>query len=114
MLKATSMILAAAMVFTPVAAAESLKEVTLKMNYDPALLTSEDGAETIVTSLKREARKVCSQRVPAMGAVYVDETCTDTLVKAAIQQIHADVSTSGAEIAPTFQRLAAVDYALAN
>ena len=110
MLKATSMILAAAMVLTPVAAAESLKEVTLKMNYDPALLTSEDGAET----LKREARKVCSQRVPAMGAVYVDEACADALVKAAIQQIHADVSTAGAEIAPGFQRLAAVDYALAN
>lgn len=114
MLKATSMILAAAMALTPVAAAESLKEVTLKMNYDPALLTSEDGAETIVTSLKREARKVCSQRVPAMGAVYVDETCADALVKAAIQQIHADVSTSGADITPGFQRLAALDYALAN
>ena len=114
MLKATSMILAAAMVLTPVAAAESLKEVTLKMNYDPALLTSEDGAETIVTSLKREARNICSQRVPAMGAVYVDETCADALVNAAIQQIHADVSTSGADITPGFQRLAAVDYALAN
>jgi hypothetical protein len=49
-----------------------------------------------------------------MGAVYVDETCADALVKAAIQQIHADVSTSGADITPGFQRLAAVDYALAN
>lgn len=114
MFKATSMILAAAMVLTPIAAAESLKEVTLKMDYDPALLTSEAGAETIVSDLKREARKVCSQRVPAVGAVYVDTDCADALVKAAVQQIHADVSDAGAAIAPGFQRLAVVDYALAN
>lgn len=114
MLKATSMILAAAMVLTPVAAAESLKEVTLKMNYDPALLTSEAGAETIVSDLKREARKVCSHRVPALSTVVVDNACADALVKAAVQQIHADVSDAGAAVAPGFQRLAAVDYALAN
>ncbi|ABI78236.1 hypothetical protein HNE_0368 [Hyphomonas neptunium ATCC 15444] len=114
MLKATSMILAAAMVLTPVAAAESLKEVTLKMDYDPAALTSEAGAATLVSELKREARKVCSQRMPAIGSVYVDTTCADTLVKSAVQQIHADVSDAGQAVAPEFQRLAAVDYALAN
>ena len=114
MLKATSMILAAAMVLTPVAAAESLKEVTLKMDYDPALLTSEAGVETLVSELKREARKVCSQRLPAIGSVYVDADCADTLVKAAVTQIHADVSDAGQAVAPEFQRLAAVDYALAN
>lgn len=114
MLKVSSMILAAAMMVTPVAAAESLKEVTLKMNYDPALLTSEAGAETLVSDLKREARKVCSQRIPALGSVYVDTNCADTLVKAAVQQIHADVSDAGQAVVPDFQRLAAVDYALAN
>ncbi|MFN3607661.1 MAG: UrcA family protein [Hyphomonas sp.] len=114
MLKVSSIILAAAMALTPVAAAESLKEVTLKMDYDPALLTSETGAETVVSQLKREARKVCSQRLPAIGSVYVDTNCADTLVKAAVQQIHADVSDAGQAVAPEFQRLAAVDYALAN
>lgn len=114
MLKVSSIILAAAMAFTPVAAAESLKEVTLKMDYDPALLTSETGAETVVSQLKREARKVCSQRLPAIGSVYVDTDCADTLVKAAVQQIHADLNDAGQAVAPEFQRLAAVDYALAN
>lgn len=114
MLKATSMILAAAMVLTPVAAAESLKEVTLTMDYDPALLTSDAGAESIISELKREARKVCSQRLPAIGSIYVDTTCADSLVKAAVQQIEADVSGAGQAVSPGFARLAAVDYALAN
>jgi UrcA family protein len=114
MLKFSSMILAAAMAVTPVAAAESLKEVTLKMDYDPALLTSEAGAETLVSELKREARKVCSQRLPAVGSMVVDADCADALVKAAVTQIHADVSDAGQAVAPEFQRLAAVDYALAN
>lgn len=114
MLKASSIILAVAMAITPVAAAESLKEVTLKMDYDPALLTSEAGAETLVSELKREARKLCSQRLPAIGSVYVDTNCADTLVKAAVQQIHADVIDAGQAVAPEFQRLASVDYALAN
>ena len=114
MLKVSSMIVAAAMVLTPVAAADSLKEVTLKMDYDPALLTSDAGAETLVSELKREARKVCSQRLPAIGSMYVDSECANSLVKAAVQQIHADVSEAGADVAPDFQRLAAVEYALAN
>ena len=59
MLKATSMILAAAMALTPVAAAESLKEVTLKMDYDPALLTTEAGVDTLGCELVSKARKLC-------------------------------------------------------
>lgn len=113
MLKATSMILAAAMALTPVAAADSLKEVTLKMDYDPALLTTEAGVETLVSDLQSKARKLCSQRVPALGSIYVDADCSATLVKAAVQQIHAD-QAAAVELAPAFQRLAAVDYALAN
>ena len=113
MLKATSMILAAAMALTPVAAAESLKEVTLKMDYDPALLTTEAGVDTLVSELESKARKLCSQRVPALGSIYVDADCSASLVKAAVQQIHADQASS-VELAPPFQRLAAVDYALAN
>lgn len=113
MLKATSMILAAAMVLAPVAAAESLKEVTLTMDYDPALLTTEAGVETLVSDLESKARKLCSQRVPAIGAIYVDDTCSASLVKAAVQQIHADQATA-VELAPAFQELAAVDFVLAN
>ena len=114
MLKATSMILAAAMVLTPVAVAGPVKEVTLTMDYDPALLASEDGAATLVADLESKARKLCSQRVPALGTVYVDAECSASLVKAAVAQIHADQSELGLELAPAFQRLAAVDYALAN
>ena len=46
--------------------------------------------------------------------MVVDADCADALVKAAVTQIHADVSDAGQAVAPEFQRLAAVDYALAN
>jgi len=120
MFKPTVSILAAAMILAPVASAESLKgterlrEVTLHMEYDPAKLTTEEGTASLVKSLKREARRACSQRISVMSSYYVDFDCADTLVKAAIQKIHADQSEAGLDIAPSFQRLAALDYALIN
>lgn len=114
MFKATSMILAAAMVFSPFAAAEPLKEVTLKMDYDPALLASDEGTDLLVTSLKREARKVCSHRVPATGSTYIDRDCVDGLMTAAVQQIHDDQSAAGQLFAPSFEQLVTVEYALVN
>lgn len=114
MLKVTSTILAAAMVLTPVAVAGPVKEVTLKMDYDPALLSTDAGVETLVSDLETKARKVCSQRIPAIGSIYVDTECSANLVKAAVQQIHADQSEAGLDIAPGFQTLASVDFPLAN
>ncbi|MFN4025037.1 MAG: UrcA family protein [Hyphomonas sp.] len=114
MFKPTSMILAAAMVLTPFAAAQSGKEVTLRMDYDPALLASDDGADSLVKSLKREARKLCSQRIPATGGTYLDQDCVSNLMTAAIQQIHNDQTAAGTQIAPGFEKLVTVEYALAN
>lgn len=114
MFKPTTMILAAAMVLTPIAAAEGGKEVTLRMNYDPGLLASDDGAGSLITSLKREARKVCSQRIPATGGTYIDQDCVTSLMTAAVHQIHEDQSAAGTPIAPGFEKLVTVEYALAN
>lgn len=114
MFKPTSMILAAAMLLTPFAAAQGGAEVTLRMDYDPALLASDEGADSLITLLKREARKVCSQRIPATGGTYVDQDCVAGLMAAAIQQIHADQSAAGTAIAPGFEKLVTVEYALAN
>lgn len=114
MFKPTSMILAAAMVLTPLATAQSGKEVTLRMDYDPALLASDAGADSLVKSLKREARKLCSQRVPATGGNFIDQTCVSGLMTAAIQQIHADQTAAGTQLAPGFEKLVTVEYALVN
>lgn len=113
MFKATFLILAATMALVPMAAAQP-KQVTLAMDYDPALLSSETGAQALVSDLTREAHKLCSQRMPALGTLLVDKDCAADLVKAAVQQIHAEHASAGQEIAPGFQKLAAVDHVLAN
>ncbi len=56
------MILAAAMALAPVAVAGPAKEVTLTMDYDPALLTTDAGVESLVSSLESKARKLCSTK----------------------------------------------------
>lgn len=114
MFRPTSMILAAAMMLTPFAAAEGGTEVTLRMDYDPALLASDDGADGLVRSLKRQARKVCSQRIPATGGYYIDQDCVSSLMAAAVHQIHEHQSAAGTQIAPGFEKLVTVEYALAN
>lgn len=114
MFKPTATILGAALLLTPIAFASDLKEVTLRVNYDPAVLETEAGSAELVRELRRESRKVCSHRVIITGTPYVDRGCVDSLVSAAIQQIHADQTQAGQAIAPAFERLAVLDYAQAN
>lgn len=115
MFKATSMILAAAMIVTPLASAGTVKEVTLQMNYDPALLSSEEGAAQVVKSLKREARKLCSHRMPATGSLVIDSECKADLTRAAVQQIQAEQAAAGNPVAGNLAHLAGASvYPLAN
>lgn len=114
MFKPVATILAAALILSPVAAASGLTEVTLQMNYDPAKLETEAGAAEIVSELRREARKLCTHRMIVIGAPMLDQACADSLVKAAIAQIHADQTAAGRALSPAFESLVTVNYAQAN
>lgn len=114
MFKPTATILAAALILSPAAFAQAPTEVTLHVSYDPQLLASEAGSAELVRTLRREARKVCSHTIVITGTPYTDRVCVDNLVTEAIRQIHSDQSAAGQAIAPAFEQLASLDYALAN
>ncbi|MFN7056278.1 UrcA family protein [Hyphomonas sp.] len=114
MFKPVATILAAALILSPVAAASGLTQVTLTMNYDAEKLETEAGTAEIVSELRREARKLCTHRLLVIGAPMVDQACADSLVKEAIQQIHADQSAAGRALSPAFKSLVTVNYAEAN
>ncbi len=114
MLKSTVSVLVAAVLLSPAAFAESGKQVTLKHDYDAALLSSDEGASFLVTELTRAAKRACTSRVPVYGGLYTDQICTASLVSSAVKEIHEAQSAAGVEIAPSFERIALTQLASAD
>lgn len=114
MLKSTITVLVAAFALSPAALADGVKKVTLTHQYDAALLSSDEGASTLLTELERAAERTCTSRVPAYGGQFIDETCADSLFRAAVKQIHAAESADGVTFAPAFERVALTQLASAD
>ncbi|MEQ9505115.1 MAG: UrcA family protein [Hyphomonas sp.] len=114
MFKSTVSVLVAAFALSPVALAEGGKEVTLSHTYDTALLETDAGATALIADLKKAAKRVCTTRIPASGTPYVDRDCAESLVMAAVKDIHAAQTENGVAIAPAFERVALVQLASAD
>lgn len=105
MLKFAVMAAVAVTALAPAALADS-KKVTLKHQYDTALVSSDDGAAELLTELTRAANRACTSRVPAVSVSYTDEACVNSLLTAAVKQIHEASLDAGVAIAPTFEKAA--------
>ncbi len=114
MFKSTVSALAAAVLLSPAAFAETGKMVTLTHDYDAGLLSSEAGASVLMADLKRAARRACTSRIPASGGYYTDTACADSLIAAAVKQIHEAHSAQGMEMAASFERIALTQLASAD
>jgi UrcA family protein len=114
MIRSTLAVVAAAFVMTPAALAEGQREVTLKHQYDAALLASDEGASLLLAKLERAAKRTCTSRAPASGGEFTDKACAEALYAAAIKQIYATERTQGAAIAPAFEREALTQLASAE
>ena len=114
MFKSTVAAVAAVLVLSPAAFADGLTKVTLKHEYDTALVTTDAGTAILLTELSRAAKRACSSRIPASGITYTDAECADTLFVAAVKKIHADQIESGASIAPAFEKAALTQLASAD
>jgi UrcA family protein len=114
MFKSTVSVLVAAVLLSPAAFAEGKKEVTLSHDYDAALLASDEGASVLLAELTKAARRTCTSRIPAYGGVYTDLACADSLVMAAVKEIHTAQTAAGADIAPSFERIALMQLASAD
>lgn len=114
MFKSTIPVLAAVLLLSPAAVAEGKKEVTLTHDYDAALLSSDAGTSLLMDELTKAARRTCTSRIPAYGGMYTDLGCAESLVSAAVKDIHAAQAAAGTQMAPSFERLALTRLASAD
>lgn len=114
MFKSTVSAVLAALVLAPAAYAEGGTRVTLSHTYDAAQLQSDEGAAALIADLKKAAKRVCTTRLPASGTPYIDRGCAESLVIAAVKDIHAAQTEAGMTIAPAFERVALVQLASAD
>lgn len=114
MLKSTVAAVAAAVFLAPAAFAEGGKMVTLSHDYDASLVSSDAGAGALLAELKQAAKRVCTSRIPGAGGQYVDTACADSLVVAAVKQIHETHTAAGLDVAPSFERIALTQLASAD
>lgn len=111
MSKSTFSVLAAVFLLSPAALADRIKEVTLTHEYDAALLSSDAGTSLLLDGLTKAAKRTCTSRIPAHGGFHTDLACTESLVTAAVRDIHAAHTIAGTRMAPSFSRMALMQLA---
>ena len=114
MFKSTVSALAAVVLLPAAAFAEDGKMVTLSHDYDAALVSTDAGASTLLSDLERAARRTCTSRIPGTGGYYLDAACADTLLVAAVKQIHETHTAAGLDVAPALERIAVTQLASAD
>ena len=94
------------------ASAETSTPITVKIEFDHALLASDTGAEAVLASMRQQARAACTTPGRKFGrGPMVDRDCTeDVLAKAAVK-ILQEREASGLDTAPAFARMASVQTA---
>ncbi len=114
MFKSTVSAVAAALLLSPAAFAQGARMVTLSHDYDAALVSSDAGAGALLAELEQAAKRVCTSRIPGTGGHYLDAACANSLVLAAVKQIHETHTAAGLEVAPTLERIALTQLASAD
>ena len=79
--------LAAATLFAAPASAEVQRVVQLDLQYDPAVLGTASGAETVLESLQDQATAACRYTRPVVGAPRVDDVCVSEILAKAVTHI---------------------------
>jgi len=108
MLKITTSLVAVALAFAPAAVAEEGEEITVQFEYDGTLLPSEAGAETVIASLKDQAKDACSYKNSLTYTTIVDRSCVKTTIASAAAKIVAEREAAGLETAAIFEQQATV------
>ena len=86
----TTLALAAAAAVAGLAHAEEATTITAELTYDPALLSTQAGAEATLNSFERQARRACrTLSMVSVGFTY-DEVCVSNLVQSAVVEIGND------------------------
>lgn len=102
-MRTVSTLLAAGVVaLAPAAFADSSKEITVTLEYDASLLSSEAGAAQVLASLESQADRACLRERALLVTERIDEVCATDLVAKAVAEIHSSESNAGMPLAGIF------------
>lgn len=101
---------ALAVAFSPATFADT-QEVQVEIEYDSTLLADDASAETVMESVKSQARKACSYNTSITHIPSVDSKCTADVVTKAINAIVAERHAAGLETAEIFENRATITLA---
>ena len=90
MFRTMTALAAAAMLCGVASADDRLTVVEAELVYDSALLSTEEGAYSVLRSLTRQASRACRTLSMTSVGFSVDEGCVDTMVDEAVMKIGAD------------------------
>lgn len=111
MMKSICSAAAFALVAIPAAGAEPQVPVSLEFTYETAKVTTDDGVADLLGELRREARRVCTQKQTRYGGPFIDTDCAHDLVGQAVAAIYAKQTAAGVDVAPRLARLARIELA---
>ena len=92
---------AAAAFAAPFAHAEGTP-ITVELEYDSALISTEAGAKDVLRSLRLQAKEACTYQVPVTGMSDFDRACRNDLVEKAIGQIRLAAIENGQDASYVF------------
>lgn len=102
---------AASLLFSPAALAKDFEEISVELEYDNSILENDEGAKSVLKSLKKQAKSACQYQVAYNSIEAVDRACVKSVVAKAAAEILAERSAAGLETAPVFARAASVQIA---
>lgn len=92
---------AAAAFAAPFAQAEGTP-ITVELEYDSALISTESGAKVVLKSIEAQAKEACSYAAPITGTAIFDRACRDDLVEKAIGEIRLAAIENGQDATYVF------------
>ncbi len=102
----TACLLAAALAAaTPAALAETATPISVTIEYDTALLDSDEGAAEVMDIIEGEAREACRVPSATLHRGTIDRLCVSEVIAKAAVLIEAQRATAGAPMPSRFAEL---------
>ena len=111
MRKTVATLIAAVALAAPFAQAEG-SPITVQFTYDSTLLSTEEGAKTVLKDIKKQAVEACSYTKAITGMPSYDRDCRDDLVEKAIGEIRLAALEDGQATTYVFAAIETEDETL--
>ncbi len=111
MLKSIATVAALSAMIPLAAQAGPLTPITVSIQYDKAMLATDEGASDVLASIKDQATAACTSPAQFGRAASVDKKCRDDIMAKATYSIVKKQQAEGLVTAPAFEQVAVMQVA---